>query len=311
MAPCNDPTLMRITACYPAALSFALALPFALGLPLGMIRPASASVPASAVDGDADCAAESAQCVGVGRWNFSVALGAGDRTNPLAGGKDIPLVVIPQFSYYGERFFIDDLDLGVTLADTAANSFNLIATPGYDRVFFFRDDLQNFFIEGVAAGVKPPKGKNPGSQNQKKPQKVAEHTPRVTYLVGPEWTFKFDRVTGQLDALEEATGQNGGTEIRGALNAALWQSTATLSATAGFTWKSSAIVNCYYGVNGIYAPGSAFDPFVKLRYSRPLGRRWSMEAFVEYEQLGRSIIDSPIVAQRHVGTAFVGAVYSW
>src|SRR3984957_11154517 len=95
---------------------------------------------------DDDCKGPSDDCVAIGRWNFSVALGAGVRTNPLVNGKDIPLVLIPEFSYYGKRFFIDNLDLGFTLAETAANTFNLIATPGYDRVYFYRSDLQNFFI---------------------------------------------------------------------------------------------------------------------------------------------------------------------
>jgi outer membrane protein len=93
-----------------------------------------------------DCAGPAADCAAIGRWNFSVALGTGVRTNPLVNGKDIPLVVIPQFSYYGRRFFIDNLDFGFTLAERGANAFNLIATPGYDRVYFYRTDLQNFFV---------------------------------------------------------------------------------------------------------------------------------------------------------------------
>ena len=63
-----------------------------------------------------DCNGPSSDCVAVGHWNFSVALGAGIRTNPVAHGANIPLVVIPQFSYYGKRVFIENLDLGVTLA---------------------------------------------------------------------------------------------------------------------------------------------------------------------------------------------------
>ena len=64
-----------------------------------------------------DCAAASDDCVAVGGWSLSVALGAGVRTNPLVHGQAIPLVVVPQFSYYGKRFFIDNLDPGVTLLE--------------------------------------------------------------------------------------------------------------------------------------------------------------------------------------------------
>ena len=70
-----------------------------------------------AAEGGDECQGPTDDCVAIGRWNFSVALGAGVRTNPLVNGKDIPLIVIPQVSYYGKRFFIDNLDLGFTLIE--------------------------------------------------------------------------------------------------------------------------------------------------------------------------------------------------
>ena len=104
------------------------------------------------------CAASSDECVPVGGWSLSVALGAGVRTNPVVHAKDIPLIVVPQFSYYGKRFFIDNLDPGFTLFEGETNTVSLIASPGYDRVFFYRSDLQNIFIGGttsVAGGKRP------------------------------------------------------------------------------------------------------------------------------------------------------------
>src|SRR5262245_29482880 len=98
-----------------------------------------------------ECANPSDDCVTVGRWNLSVALGAGVRTNPLVRSQDIPLIVVPQFSYYGKRFFIDNLDPGVTLFEGDTNTLSLIASPGYDRVFFYRSDLQNIFVGGSSA----------------------------------------------------------------------------------------------------------------------------------------------------------------
>ena len=104
------------------------------------------------------CSAPSPDCVVVGEWDFSVSLGIGERSNPIATGSDIPLVVIPQLSYYGKRFFIESLELGFTLYEGDAHTLNMIATPGYDRVFFVRDDLQNFFVSGVGGAVRCPMG---------------------------------------------------------------------------------------------------------------------------------------------------------
>src|ERR1700678_302163 len=137
---------------------------------------------------DDDCKAPSTDCVAVGKWNFSVALGAGVRTNPLVGGQDIPLVVIPQFSYYGKRFFIDDLDLGFTLAENATNTLNLVASPGYDRVFFYRSDLQNIFVGGFPTGFGDAALAVPAERVPSNTPNAIQVPPRsrgITYLAGP------------------------------------------------------------------------------------------------------------------------------
>lgn len=79
------------------------------------------AAPVSSVD---DCDAASRDCVVVGKWNFSIALGAGVRTNPLVRGQDLPLLVVPQFSYYGKRFYIDNLDVGFTALESAKNTLS-------------------------------------------------------------------------------------------------------------------------------------------------------------------------------------------
>jgi outer membrane protein len=226
--------------------------------------------------------------------------------------------VIPQLSYYGKRFFIDNLDFGFTLGEFGANTLSLIATPGYDRVYFFRTDLQNFFVgfpnaAGVAVAVT---ATTPGAT------KVPPPAPHITYLAGPEWTFTSGQVSGQLDLLHDATGQNSGDEVRGAVGVPLQsQRTAqgtdpgmgkgTLTANVGFTWKSAATVNYYYRVPILYTGRAAFDPFVRLGYTLPLSDKWRFNAFAEYERLGKGIADSPIVADHSVATVFVGAVHAF
>jgi outer membrane protein len=280
-----------------------------LAIRIGILMIIGGLVPAQAAAGEDDCKGPSDDCVAVGRWNFSIALGAGVRTNPLVEGKAIPLVVIPQFSYYGKRFFIDNLDLGVTLAESARNTLNLIATPGYDRVYFYRADLQNLFV-GFPINGNGEFASRPNLESADTPGaiKVRSPAPRITYLGGPEWTFKYARVSGQLDLLHDITGQNNGDEIRAALGIPLIESAGTWSANLGFTWKSAALVNYYYGVPAFYAGSSALDPFVKLGYTVPLAGKWRFEAFAEYERLANAIADSPIVSEHHVETVFVGAI---
>jgi outer membrane protein len=266
------------------------------------------------------CKGPSDDCVAVGGWNFSLSLGAGYRTDPVVHEGTIPLIVIPQFSYYGKRFFIDDFDAGVTLVDSDHNSLSLIASPGYDRVFFYRGDPQNIFVTDfstVTVNNRAPTFQAPhvNADGTTSVLPTANFPPRTrawTYLAGPEWTFKFrGGITGQLDLLHEITGHNHGEEVRAALSIPLSHIGGSWTATVGMTWKSSAIVNYYYGAPGIYEPGPALNPFAKLAFSRSLTRSWKLTAFFESEKLGDAIQDSPIVNARFVTTTFVGATYSF
>jgi outer membrane protein len=267
---------------------------------------------AEAAQAAAQCDASSDDCVAVGRWNLSVSLGAGVRTNPLHHGRDIPLFVVPQFSYYGRRFFIDNLDPGFTLFEGKGNTLSLVASPGYDRVFFYRSDLQNFFIGGFqAAAIEGPVPGAKVTYVQGSPiYEVKPRHPDITYLAGPEWTFTYAGVAGQIDYLHEITGHNHGDEIRAALGVPLGQLGGAWKMNFGLTWKSAAIVNYYYGYPGIYDAGPALNPFIKIGFSRPLSRRWRLDAFVHCERLGNGIADSPIVGPRYVKTGFLGATYS-
>jgi outer membrane protein len=274
---------------------------------------------AGAAFAEEDCAAASDDCVAVGGWSLSVALGAGVRTNPVVHGQDIPLVVVPQFSYYGKRFFIDNLDPGVTLFEGESNTLSLVASPGYDRVFFYRSDLQNIFIGAAGTGAvagggslesRPPPALVASRAAESIPASAPDRARKVTYLAGPEWTFKRGGLSGQFDFLHEITGRNHGDEVRAAIGVPLGTALAgTWRANFGATWKSAAIVNYYYGYRGLYDANWALDPFAKIGYSRPLGRKWTFDAFVHCERLGDAIASSPIVDRHYVTTAFLGATY--
>jgi outer membrane protein len=246
----------------------------------------------------APCKAPSADCIAVGDLQVSLSLGAGTRTNPVAGRDNIPLFVIPYLSYYGKRFFLESLEPGVTLYESDAHTFNLIATPGFDRVFFSRHDPQNILLPFAADA--------PSFGVQQEQTTVAVRAPHTTYLAGPEWLFRHRNFIGQVSALYEVTGRHKGYEVRAAASAPLIQSKQSLAINAGVTWKSAATVDYYYGVQDLYNPDSALSPFIKLSYALPLSERWTLVAFLHYEYLDSSIVDSPIVTDHEVITGFAG-----
>jgi outer membrane protein len=271
---------------------------------LAYILTATATATAAGTSPAGDCDAASQDCVVVGKWNVSLALGAGVRSNPLVHGQDLPLVVVPQVSYYGKRFYIDNLDVGFTVVDAAKNTLSLIASPGYDRIFFYRSDLQNIFVN-LGGAAAPAGGANPP------PVSFPSRSRLITYLAGPEWTFNLHDIIGQFDVLREVTGHDHGEEVRTAIEFPVRRSSGAFSTTIGLTWQSAAIVNYYYGAPRIYEAGSALRPFLKLGYMRPLGPGWRLEATAQYEHLASAIADSPIVAHNYVVTSFFGFVHAF
>lgn len=259
---------------------------------------AQLALPAAAARAQGSCTAPSADCVAMGELDLSVSIGIGERSNPVAGASDIPLVIVPHVSYYAERFFLENLELGYSLYESDAHTINLLATPGYDRVFFVRDDPQNVFGSGATGGLSTPL------------EAEAPLAPRkTTYFTGLEWLTRKGPLIGQIGAFYEATGRHKGYEVRAAAAAPVVQSTHSLVVSAGFTWKSAEVVRYYYGVDARYEPGPAFNPFVRLGYSRPLAERWALTAFVHYERLADAIADSPIVGDAGVTTMFAGVVF--
>lgn len=78
------------------------------------------------------------------------------RSNPLHGGDDTPLVLLPEVSYYGERFFLENLEMGFTLFENPRHQLNALVTPGYDQMYFNRWDPFNFSdAGGFTAGSSP------------------------------------------------------------------------------------------------------------------------------------------------------------
>jgi outer membrane protein len=257
-----------------------------------------------------NCSEPSDECVEVGQWDISLSLGGGVRTNPVRSNSNIPLVAIPKISYYGKRFFLENLEFGVTLHESNSNTFNLVAAPGYDRVFFVSNDLQNIFVDSGGLGIYSDVAFVDTPQGRVQLNAAIPLQPRrTTYLAGPEWSFSRGRFIGQLGALYEVTGRHHGTEVRAAVAAPVIQRKGELVVSGGLTWKSAELVRYYYSVDGLYEPGSALNPFLKMAYDLPLSERWALSAFVHHERLGNGVADSPIVSSPHVTTAFVGFVY--
>ncbi len=131
---------------------------------------------------DESCSADDGSCVEVGSWIVSLAVGLGERTNPIVDGDDIPMVLLPTVQYYGKRFFWDSDTVGFTMLETERHMLNAIGTVSYDQMYFRDVSIGNFSfgggLSGSASGTIARFGGS--SENFVTPTPVATATPTPT-----------------------------------------------------------------------------------------------------------------------------------
>lgn len=276
------------------------------------------------------CEPETDECVEIGKWELSLGVGAGVRTNPLAATPDIPLVLIPQVNYNGERFFIQNLDFGFILWEKDSQQLNLFATPSYDQVYFHRWSPSQFFIDqnGFATTGKGSNDDdelpviNGGGDKEfvtpafRDPQQRDLRDRHMAGLGGFEYSLSTGLVDVQLQYVTDFTGVHDGDEVRVAL-AKYWASGKhRISTSIGAIWQSSEVINYYYGVTapeadlrGTYHADAALTPVARLDWNYQLTERWDLRFLANYRQLPDEISASPLINDNKVITVFIGGVY--
>jgi outer membrane protein len=276
------------------------------------------------------CDPETEDCVEIGEWQLSLGIGAGVRTNPVEDTPDIPLFLVPEVSYTGERFFIDNLDFGAFLWESSNQQLNLLATPGYDQVYFHRWSPSNFFINvnNFATAAKDgDEGENipvidtdyntelvaPGFRDMQERNLRDRHT---AGMGGLEYYWYTPLVDVQLVFLSDFTAVHYGEEARISLGKYWAGGRHQVSTSIGAVWQSSEIINYYYGVtlpeadeSGPYAADAAWTPLVSVDWNYQLTERWDLRLLANYRQLPNEISASPLINDNKVITVFIGGVY--
>lgn len=273
------------------------------------------------------CVPEAEDCAEIGKWELSLGIGAGIRTNPLESTPDIPLFLIPQVNYNGERFFIQNLDFGAILWEDHGQQLNLFATPSYDQVFFHRWSPSNFVIDtaGFASTVKNnaeldniPLINFDGNKGLISPnvKDVKKRDRKMVGLGGFEYSFSTALVNLQLQYVSDFTRVHRGDEIRVAFAKNWLSGRHRISTSVGAVWQSSEVVNYYYGVaaqeadaRGTYTADTALTPVVRVDWNYQLTERWDLRLLANYRRLPDEISASPLVNDNKVITIFIGGVY--
>jgi outer membrane protein len=277
-------------------------------------------------------------------WHLGIALGQGSRENPLVNGEDIDINAVIDFSWYGEKFFFDNGDLGFTFREERNFSLSLIATVNNERNFYnyltgrqlsldsLLDNNLGFGSSitsaepvidpetGKIVGLKPDVIQVPPDVDTTRLNEDTELPDRDFALnSGIEFLYISPLGDVQAQVLTDVSSVHDGQEAWLSWSYPWFTHNGQFSLTLGAEWKSGDLITYYYGVRPeesfasrpAYETGSGTNTFIRFSARHALTEHWHLAGVVEREFLSSAIRNSPIVNTSHVDTWFLGLYYSF
>lgn len=241
---------------------------------------------------------------GPSRWRIGAALGYGMRTNPLVQSDDIPIVVDLDIAWFGDHFFFDNGDLGLTVADNALLTASIVARVNSDRVFFGKTDTK--FVTLDLAG-------------QPLASAVELTIPDRDYAIEMGFEILADGGWGhlQLAAHHDVSGTHDGYEVDLDYGVGFRNQRWYFEPSFGATYKSESMNDYYWGVNPdessdalpVYRAKSGLNTHARLLFSYQINQNWAFTLVGEFESLNDEAAASPIVSDQNVLGYFAGFGY--
>jgi len=250
-------------------------------------------------------------------WRFGVALGFGERTNPLIQSEDIPVVVDLDIAWFGERWFFDNFDLGFELFDRPSFTTNLVARVNSDRAFFGKTNTKYINFSYMGGGLVGP-AVDPGT-GELVEQPVRFKPPKRDYAIEMGFEMLTDGEWGMaaLRAFHDVSGTHHGYELSADYGFRWVRGRWSVAPSVGVSYKSAELSDYYWGVHedeaSFLLPAYEVDGGIGweagLRTSYYLTRSVRLAVSANYERLPHSVSMSPLVEDKEVLGYFAG--FAW
>ncbi|MDT3320063.1 MipA/OmpV family protein [Shewanella sp. SP1S2-4] len=261
------------------------------------------------------CASEN-QCIEMNNWDLGVAIGWGQKSNPLKDFDDIPLFFIPTVAYYGEHWFFDNGNLGYTLAEQESFTFNLVTSYSLDRAYFYQWDPSNIFLNrGTQVEAKAINSMTLSTEPE--PEFNSLETRNFTLLGGAE-AFIYTRLgIIRLAYTHDMFNVHQGSEAQIKWTYGWDYDRFIFEFALVFDWKSQDVVDYYYSVRPSenaywserYQAKSGWDKGAEMTARYILTDNWDLLLAVRYTLIADEIAASPLLDQDYSSTYFIGAAY--
>ncbi|MDH5631168.1 MAG: MipA/OmpV family protein [Gammaproteobacteria bacterium] len=255
--------------------------------------------------------------VTVGEFNFELLMGWMQLESPVLGKGDMKLNLIPRFSYYGEKFYIENTKIGYSLAEEERWNFDLIGKLNQDGVYFNENSSLNGLADVNFSLTTE-------SQDIGRLQAAGGADIRISplerdfsYMAGISGSFHFSSsVSTYFSYTSDVSGVHNGYETDLAISYRNRFDDINLIMEIGVVSKSDQLTDYYYGVQdnipglSFYeVTGSTQNPYFSVSINKRINKNWSLVYSNRITYFDDKITESPIVLQDRVNYQFLGLSY--
>ncbi|QSX37689.1 MipA/OmpV family protein [Shewanella sedimentimangrovi] len=247
---------------------------------------------------------------------LSLALGVGRYNSLMYQGQDVPLYLLPRWSYYGERFYIEDLNLGFNLLESDSFSWDLTTKQSFDALMFRQDNsLNDSLLAGLTAGnvllALPSWESDPKALFHLKERHFSYLAGSTLFWRHGDWQF-----SSALHA--DVSNVHGGLEWNNQLRYLTKLGPLDVATTVGGRWLDSHYSNYHFGITRLETsrvwssrPDAQWLPSLKLELSWPLDEDLRLIGSWRREWLSSAFDNSYFLASKTHDIWFIGVMKTW
>jgi MipA family protein len=254
-------------------------------------------------------------CVDRSHLMLSLSLGYGQRSNPLYGGAELPLIVLPDVYYYAEHWFFDNGKLGASWSLNPDWQLSLVGQLNAEKGYF-----QKWFSTNFTPFSYP----SPSSPQSSAVEKTAAKTASIhqvskrptAFDAGLQLDWFKHSWHAQAIIWQDISHSYQGQHASISLGKHWQHATGWWQFTGRFYWKSANLMNTYYGINSDtafniqpYQAQASWQPEISLQWRQPITYRATLVGLLRYLYLDAAMTNSPLTRSDHITTWFFGVNY--
>lgn len=242
------------------------------------------------------------------QWSFDIAAGYAAIENPLKHRSSAETHVLPQWHYYGDNFYIDNVTLGYSLFESDSFYIDLYSYLNDDGIFYNSDNNDLTFLD-----VRKFTSTRPSIIRHEIPKIKRE----LSYMGGIQAFWDIGYVELKLTYGKDITAGNHGNELSFSLFDNYYFENLNILWELGVTYKDETLVNYYYQfteeeVFGKMPPLTkkwSGNPYARFSLAYRLSENWSAIISINKHWLHDDITKSMLVESKSYLSGFVGFNY--